>query len=236
MFKLFFRLPWFAYLLFALLALAAGTYSFQSAKTMNAHRVAALAGDLPKLIDASAVGKSSFTAADEINVSSQISSQIFTVSVSGRRTVDKSKTTIFALPSDAASAGDTVNVVYMLDPNRSIDEFVGKFATEEGGAMSLILNVNGAAYDPGRKLKKSVRNAADQAGLKLSSNAVFIEPFMDGRKKGLSMDSPALNFIIFAIIGGILALIGLVKLLMNVRRKKKLAKMQDIHHTQTADA
>jgi len=223
MIKLFFRPPWFVFLFFAIVSLVVGAYSFQHAKTMNSHRAAALAGDIPKLVDASAANEASFTAAEEINVSSQVSDQIYTVSVSGRRTVDKSKTTIFALPTDSATDTATVNVVYMFEPRRGVDKFFEQFATGNFGEVSAILNVNGKEYAPGRKLSKSVRNAAEQAGLKLSKDVIFVEPFFDGRKRGLAMDLPIANFLIFAGFAVILAIISLIKFLLSARRKKKLA-------------
>lgn len=234
MLKILSRLPWFAYLFFALISLAVGAYYYQNATTMNAHRATALAGEIPELIDVSNVTESSFSAAKEIHVSSQISGDIFTVSVSGRRTVDESKTTIFALPADATNNSDTINVVYMFDSYRSVDKFIDTFATEENGDMSIILNVNGAAYSPGRKLISSVRKAADQAGLNLSRDAVYVEPFTQGRTQGLKMEHPMIYFGISAVIAGILALISLIKVLLNVRRKKKMAAHTD--QIQTTDA
>jgi len=218
MIRLFFRLPWFIYLLLGFLAVGVGFTSFTSANKYNSARAVALAGDMPALIDAGEVTKSSFSDADEINVGAQISDKIFTVSVSGRRTIDKEKTAIFAFPENSESNSDQVNVVFMLDPKQSIEDFVGKFATGESGVHSVKLQVNGVNYDAGRKLGRVVDDAASQAGLQLGSNVQYVEPFMQSRQAGLKVRHPKENFMIFAGLGTLLGGLGIFKFLRKPKR------------------
>ena len=220
MIRLFFRLPWFVYLALGVLAFGTGFYSYTSAINYNSARAIALEGDMPALVDAGEVTESSFSAADEINIGAQISGKIFTVSVSGRRTIDKDKTAIFAFPQDSSSTSDQVNVVFMLDPNQNVEDFIGKFASGENGAHSSILHVNGSNYDAGRKLSRVVSEAADQAGITLGSSVQFVEPFMTTRQAGLKERSPQQNFMIFAGIGVLLGGLGVFKLLRKPKQKK----------------
>lgn len=222
MFRLFFRLPWFAYLLLGLGALGIGAYSFQNAKTMNSHRVQALAGEPPELIDASGVNEASFSPAEEINVSSQISQDTFTVSVSGRRTIDKSKVVVFALPEAASSTSDPVKAVYMLDTKYNVGDFISKFATQQQGALSPVVNVNGVLYNPGSKLARSVSSAASSSNLTLSPDVQYIEPFFNGREQGLTMQSPTENLGFFAAIASVLGGMSLFKLFFSKRRGKSV--------------
>jgi len=220
MIRLFFRLPWFVYLILGLLAVGTGVFSYTSAVKFNSDRKVALSEGMPALVDAGAVNKSSFTSIDEINVGAQISDQIFTASVSGRRTIDKEKTVIFGFSEEATSDTGEVNVVFMLDPSQNVSAFVDKFATGEVGALSPKIRVNGASYNAGSKLGKVIGNAAGQAGLKLSSSVQYVEPFMSGRELDIKERSPQENFSIFAAIGAVLGGFGLFKFFRRPKRIK----------------
>lgn len=221
MIKLFFRLPWFVYLILGLAAIGMGVSSYTSAIKYNSARTTALAGDMPALIDAGEVTESSFSDADEINVGAQISDRIFTVSVSGRRTIDKEKTALFAFPENSSSASDQVNVVFMLDPKQSVEDFIGKFATGENGTHSPMIHVNGSSYTAGSKLGGVVSDAAAQGGLQLGPDVQYVEPFMNGREADLKERSPQENFMIFAGLGALLGGFGIFKFFR--RPKKKIA-------------
>lgn len=209
MFRILLRMHWSIYFILAVIVLYVGYDLQKSEIRLNEAREAALQGPVPALVDAGDVTNAAFSEAREINVSAQIViDAIYTVSVSGRRTVDREMTAVFALPQDAQDMSGEVKVVFLLDPSLSLQDVFGKFATGESGAVSPILHVNGVKHFPGGKLGGVIAEAAQKSGLRLGLNVQYVEPFATSRAEGLMPMAGNMTLTVMTAIAAALAAYG----------------------------
>ena len=218
------RLPWFIYFVLAAIVLYFGFDLRESEIRLNEARAAALAGPAPAVVDADDVTDRSFTEAREINVGAQVvPDAVYEVSVSGRRTIDREKLAVFALPRGAEDRNAEIRVVFLLELDAELGEVFAKFATGEMGAVSPIVHVNGEKHFPGGKLGGVIADAALQSGLTLHRNVQYVEPFATSREAALRPKDTNGTLSIMALVAAALASYGVVRFWLDRRRRMQEA-------------
>ncbi|KZL17940.1 hypothetical protein PsAD2_02673 [Pseudovibrio axinellae] len=222
MFRLVFSFPWPVYFVLAALVVGGGFYMGNEEKLLNAARLEALKAPMPDVVDASKVTSNSFSAVDEINVAAQVDlDAIYTVSVSGKRTIDTKKTILFAFSPDAIDKSQPVATAFMLETSQDIAAFLDKFMVAKPRALSTVIHVNGESAYVSSKLEGVVEDAAREAGLTLSQNVQFVEPFMQGREFGLRQRSEADHIKFGLFVAALLAGYGVVRFIMTQNKRRK---------------
>ena len=227
MFGFVWKLHWAVYVVLAGIVLYFGFELQKTEIKLNNAREVALQAPVPAVVDAGDITSDSFSEAREINVGAQIvPDAVYEVSVSGWRTVDREKLAFFALSQTAEDKSAEIRVIFLFDKRADLGEVLGKFATGEIGAVSPIVHVNGEMHYPGGKLGGVIADAAQQSGLTLARNVLYVEPFFTSREEALMARATNGTLAVMALISAALLAYGGLRFWLSRRAETQVTKAE----------
>jgi hypothetical protein len=179
----FFRLPPILYLLLAPLMLAGAGYLFYDHQNKEAEKAVARAAPAPALVKIEAFDPARNTgAAHEVNVLGQVDvSQMMEVTRSKRRQVKERWLIAPVYPTTAVDGNAPAIGVFLQHGDASEDQLIKLKAGD--GPFAPILRLNGTLLEPGAD-RQALDEVTDQ--IKIAPNAIYIDPFEQGRGAGLA--------------------------------------------------
>ena len=193
-------------------------FYFQDQKDEAAKSVA-LSQDPPTAVDVASFNNATNVGpADEVVVQGQID---HTARYTLVRKKKRRETTNWIIPlyaSDATERPDAVKFMLLGEADEVPLQKILETATSLEGDRPTV-EINGVITKPG-KFRSMVSEAMQEQGMSLASDAVFIEPFLEGREAGLAANEngPTTSLVIGGL-GVLLFLYGFLR--RNARRKAR---------------
>ncbi len=216
-----FRMHPVIYWLLGIGLMAASIWFYFGSQKDEAAKALALTQDPPAAVEIASFDRATNVGpADEVVVKGQLDHTMrYTLTYKKKRR----ETTNWMVPlyaSDTTERPDSVKFVLMGEANAVPMEALLESATGIAGERPIV-EINGALSRPG-KFRSMVSDALVEQGTTLARDAVFIEPFLEGREAGLApQDGGPMGS---AMIGGLgLLLFGYGFLRRNSRRKAAAA-------------
>jgi hypothetical protein len=214
-----FRLPPFAYFLLAPLAIAFGLYMYFDDRKSEAEKAVALSAQPPELVKIEAFDPAKNTGvAREVNIVGQVDmSQMMEVTQSKRGNVRERWVLAPIYPTTATDTSAPAVGVIVQRGGATDDQLMRLIVGD--GAFGPLMEIDGVSIDPSTE-RSALEMVSDK--YRVTSNAIYIDPFEAGRAAGLGASSTGRQASIsIAILGVLIGLYGVGRMFFLRRREEE---------------